>query len=573
MPVPDPAASRAVLIGVDTYRGSDLADLPPVAAGTEGLRRLLTDARWWGLPAANCRVLHNPRDAGEVEDAVHAAAVAARDTLLVYFAGHGSLADGGLGLQLSRCAENRPSQTVRYDRLRKILQSERMARNQVVLLDCCFSGAAVAGAMGPADTGTRVPAVVDSTFVMTSCPMHRRSYAPPGETRPVFTGALLDTLERGVPDAPDPLPMGHVFRRVSELVHERGMPPPQRLSINDDIALVRNHAGHARPPEPLRPPWWARRGTRLLGRVAAVATVGGIALSPFLQTPPASHSQPHPALTRGTDPCSLLSPAALARFGATELDTAYGGFDRCDVLVHRADGTDVDVGVDFDPGQPSDLPTSTVRGSVRVSEEPTDSGRCTRLLLPSGTDVTVAVTARTEGEGHAHAPLCALADAGADRAATVLDEGRARPRRATFPPGSLFHQDACALLTAKALEVVPGAGATVPDPDFGRWSCDWRSAASGLEVTVSFDRGSPLRATYGTITRIAGRSALVRPDGPDENAWQVKVVQRTYRVGRGRTRIETLDVLVGGEADEETLRRTATALATAAAARLPAAES
>lgn len=582
MPLPDPAASRAVLIGVDAYDGPTHLGLPSVAAGTAKLGRLLTDARWWGLPAENCRVLHNPEDAGVVEDAVHTAATEAVDTLLVYFAGHGSLADGGLGLLLSGCDGSLPSQTVRYDRLREILQNGRRARNQVVVLDCCFSGAAVTGAMGGAHTGTdaaadpKIPAVVDSAFVMTSCPMHRRSYAPPGEPYPAFTGALLDTLERGVPGAPDPLPLGRVFERVRHVLRDRRMPPPQRLAVNDEIALVRNHAGAPPPPPPPPSPpppppprsRWARRGARMLATAAVMVTLAGSAPSSLRLAPPA----PRPALDRLTDPCSLLSPVALGRFGETELDPAYGDFARCDVLVHRADGTDVDVMVGFDAGQPPGSRTDTVRGSVRVREEPAESGRCDRLLLPAGTGVTVAVSARPQDpQDGGPAPLCELADAAASRAATVLDTGRAHRRTAAFPAGSLFHQDACGLLTAEALTAVPGADAAGPDPGFARWSCGWRGATTGLAVTVRFDRGGPLRATHGTFTRLAGRRALVGPDGPDEDAWQVKVVQRAYRDDRGRRLVETLDVVVGGEAGRETLRRAATSLAAAAAARLPAA--
>ncbi|MFC7583835.1 hypothetical protein ACFQYP_08765 [Nonomuraea antimicrobica] len=37
---------------------------------------------------------------------------------------------------------------------------------------------------------------------------------------------------------------------------------------------------------------------------------------------------------RTVDPCALLRPAALVRFGRTELDPDYGNFDRCDVLIH-----------------------------------------------------------------------------------------------------------------------------------------------------------------------------------------------------------------------------------------------
>ncbi|MEV7679838.1 caspase family protein [Streptomyces sp. NPDC088341] len=87
MTLPDPAASRAVLIGVDEYTVLD--QLPAVANDIAGLARLLTGPGSWGLPAEHRVVLSNPRTPSEVLGPVHTAAAQAKDALLVYFAGHG----------------------------------------------------------------------------------------------------------------------------------------------------------------------------------------------------------------------------------------------------------------------------------------------------------------------------------------------------------------------------------------------------------------------------------------------------------------------------------------------------
>ncbi|MEV5341962.1 caspase family protein [Streptomyces sp. NPDC052676] len=99
MPLPDPSASRAVLIGVDTY--DDLADLPAVANNVERLAALLTADDVWGLPPRHLTVLTNPTSKDDVLDAVHTAATEAEDALLFYFAGHGLLTvDADLRLAL-----------------------------------------------------------------------------------------------------------------------------------------------------------------------------------------------------------------------------------------------------------------------------------------------------------------------------------------------------------------------------------------------------------------------------------------------------------------------------------------
>ncbi|MDQ0913520.1 hypothetical protein QFZ32_009250 [Streptomyces canus] len=56
--LPDPARSRAVLIGMDTY--VHLEALPAVRNNVARLAELLMDRGLWGLPPEHCVVLNNP---------------------------------------------------------------------------------------------------------------------------------------------------------------------------------------------------------------------------------------------------------------------------------------------------------------------------------------------------------------------------------------------------------------------------------------------------------------------------------------------------------------------------------
>jgi len=87
MPLPDPRESRAVLVGTARYRS--LPHLPAVEANLKRLSTLFTAPDLWGLPADNCKVLLDPENPVDVLRAVHEAAKTARDTLVVYYAGHG----------------------------------------------------------------------------------------------------------------------------------------------------------------------------------------------------------------------------------------------------------------------------------------------------------------------------------------------------------------------------------------------------------------------------------------------------------------------------------------------------
>ncbi|MFD9906836.1 serine/threonine-protein kinase [Streptomyces sp. NPDC059063] len=268
---------------------------------------------------------------------------------------------------------------------------------------------------------------------------------------------------------------------------------------------------------------------------------------------------------RTADPCALADPAALKRFGDAQLDRDYGNFDRCDVIVDTGEGDDVDVEIHFDTGGAPEEPAPyrTV-GRVALVKEADDSDVCVRTLLPAddpGVDISVAVQ-QDEGD----APLCAMADAAAERAVETLNRGPIA-RRPAPPAGSLVRQDACALLDAKTLEAIPGIDARDPDVHFGAWDCEWESTTGDLSLEVRFDRGQPPTADDGTLTRVDGRRAVVEPDAEGPRTCLVRVVHRTYTDARGDKAVETLNVTVKGDPSPDRLRRLATRFAAAAVRR------
>lgn len=238
--LPDPARSRAVLIGVAEYTA--MPPLPAVANNLRQLKALLTAEDLWGLPEANCTMLPDPRSAEQVLDAVRSAATEAEDALLVYFAGHGLVSRrGDLFLALPSSHMERIYSGVSYDLLRHELVEEATAPVRLVILDCCYGGRAMEGYMsGPEDIAER--AAVEGSYVMTAAAETKRALAPPGETYTAFSGELLRALEDGVPDGPDPLTMDALFRYVRGELEAKGRPTPQQRARNGghSVALVRN---------------------------------------------------------------------------------------------------------------------------------------------------------------------------------------------------------------------------------------------------------------------------------------------------------------------------------------------
>ncbi|MFE7299066.1 caspase family protein [Streptomyces sp. NPDC057579] len=240
--LPDPAASRAVLLGTASYRHLDA--LPAVGTNLRDLAGTLGDATVWGLPEAHCEVVLDPGSADAMLDPVHRAGDEATDTLVVYFAGHGlrdtESADLYLGLTGSRDGVGYTA--VAYQHLRGAIRAAR-ARRKVVVLDCCFSGRAVRTLAGRNDV-LAAQAAVDGAYVLTASPRDRVALAPDGERHTAFTGELLGILRHGITDGPELIDLDTLYRALEERLGAKNRPLPQRAQENGvgRLPLARNRA-------------------------------------------------------------------------------------------------------------------------------------------------------------------------------------------------------------------------------------------------------------------------------------------------------------------------------------------
>ncbi|MEV7869764.1 caspase family protein [Streptomyces sp. NPDC088124] len=235
--IPDGRASRAVLIGVPAYSSADLAEIPSVRNNLTALREVLTGEHGL-LPAEHCLVLgtqDQPLDKAALGSAMAGARREATDLLLVYYTGHGLLdEDGLLHLALADAEPDNVAYTAVPLEVVKRELSRARAGARVLILDCCFSGRAVA-AMSTPDSLVAGQLDVTGTFTLTSTTATAPSHAPPGATYTAFTEALLGALH-----APGPLTLDAIYAYVDRDLAGRGLPRPQRRSVNaaSDLVLV-----------------------------------------------------------------------------------------------------------------------------------------------------------------------------------------------------------------------------------------------------------------------------------------------------------------------------------------------
>jgi tetratricopeptide (TPR) repeat protein len=241
--------SAVVLIGCHTYE--QLESLPAVEKNLTDLDRLLTDPTNWGIHQDRVTILSQPSRESDVLRAVRSAASAATDALIVYYAGHGLLdpVDQELYLSLpsSKLSDVHVESALRFEFLRRVFLSSA-AEKKVLLLDCCYSGRAMAGEMGDPGIGGILPKLeVAGTCLITACSENAKALAPPGEPNTAFTGELLRALEQGVPGASELLDMTTLYEHILGELRAKSLPLPQQRSRNTAarICIARNRAALA----------------------------------------------------------------------------------------------------------------------------------------------------------------------------------------------------------------------------------------------------------------------------------------------------------------------------------------
>ncbi|RLK54481.1 caspase, EACC1-associated type [Actinokineospora cianjurensis] len=352
MRLPDPARSRAILVGTSTYQATSLPDLPAVPANLHDLKSALTAPGLGGFAPQRCTVVENPGSTREVYRALREQ-TQAEDTVLVYFAGHGLVSPGRGELHFA-LADTDPDEVrvsaLAFDLVRDLLR-ESPAANRVLVLDCCFSGRALGETMGAAVVGQ---VEVTGTYTLVATPPNAVALAPKGHRHTAFTGELLAVLRDGLPDGPDLLGLDDIARTVRSRMAARGYPTPGSVGSHNAglLAIARNPvhvvtaAADDRPPaQPVRRRW--RYPSVWVGVVVVVAAASAVLLA--IRFVPNDDVGTTPSTSATTSTTSPATTVATSGFPAPPGPTIRSEL----------------------PGGPPSLSSSSPRGSIRVYDKST----------------------------------------------------------------------------------------------------------------------------------------------------------------------------------------------------------
>ncbi|CAM4252911.1 serine/threonine-protein kinase [Kibdelosporangium persicum] len=387
---------------------------------------------------------------------------------------------------------------------------------------------------------------------------------------PFGTGEPADVLRKV--RAGEMLPMRHAGRLAPVLSSMLAPEPGKRPTADEVQQRLQDIAGDwvaSVPParaSTSNRPFWSRPRFQVITAVALVLSVG---LTVFLSTDPPLPASSH-APTAGTglvgdertvDPCALLDRKVLDRFGPTELDPTYGNFNRCDVLVNTGGRESVDVEVQMVTrvaadvhGEPLDV----------IVEQPSDSGECDRTMLLDD-KYAVRITASMPNPAK---DLCAIADTAVHTAKDAVTRGPLPRRAVPLPADSLAQVDACPLLDDKALAALPAIDPKSALPDFGGWACKWYSPVSPTQVHLRYDQHAAKDPIPGERVQLGDHTAYIRLDIDSGTSCTV-TVRHEPASQQWRSVVDLMMLTVKGDRPGDEYCTPATALATAAAAKLP----
>lgn len=197
----------ALLIGVSEYEPG-LNPLPAAVKDVKAMQRVLKNPETGGFADADITVLENPQRQVMEEAIEHLFANRQKDDLvLLYFSGHGIKDDIGiLYLATSQTRKNTKGELIKTSAsaaslIHGMMENSR-SRRQVIILDCCFSGAFAEGMKAKNDDSIDIKTQLggEGRAVLTSSTATQYSFEQEGADLSVYTRYIVEGIETGAAD-------------------------------------------------------------------------------------------------------------------------------------------------------------------------------------------------------------------------------------------------------------------------------------------------------------------------------------------------------------------------------------
>ncbi|BAY09804.1 caspase, EACC1-associated type [Calothrix sp. NIES-2098] len=200
-------AKLALLIGISEYQPG-LNALPGAVQDVKAMQRVLQHSDMGDFADADITVLQNP-PRQLMEEAIETLFSGRQkdDLVLLYFSGHGIKDDSGrLYLATSQTRKNLKGELIKTTAtatslIHGMMENSR-SRRQVIILDCCFSGAFAEGMKAKDDNSVDIKNQLggEGRAVLTSSTSTQYSFELEGADLSVYTRYIVEGIEKGAAD-------------------------------------------------------------------------------------------------------------------------------------------------------------------------------------------------------------------------------------------------------------------------------------------------------------------------------------------------------------------------------------
>lgn len=219
---------KALVVGIDNYSSSPLNGCVNDANAIANTIERNGD----GSPNFSVKLITSPRESvtrSSLKEAIEQLFDGESDMALLYFSGHGFVKSTGgylVTIDACRCYD----EGVPMDEI-LTLANQSKAKNKVIILDCCHSGALGS----PSINGNSIAQLSEGLSVLTAS--RDTEYAMEVEGAGVFTSLVVDALKGGASDLRGNITPGSLYAYVDEALGAWDQRPIFKTNVSSFISL------------------------------------------------------------------------------------------------------------------------------------------------------------------------------------------------------------------------------------------------------------------------------------------------------------------------------------------------